>query len=364
MQELNLDVAGEFLVMAATLIHIKSQMLLPRPETGARRRAATRRIRATRWSAGCSSTRSSRPPPSCCTSARRCAARSGTRPDARVAEVAGDDYEPELEVDLFSLLAAFQRGARAREARGRRWCCRPSRCSIEERIEQLLERLSETEACGFEELFADVDDARRADRHVPGAARDDPAEADARVPVGQLRADPRLQARAAGRRAASDSRSRAGVRGASPGQGRATRHERRRTSDEGRRMSDTHDRRTRRERGLGGHADRAQRLRLTLLRSRTTGLVGIVEALIFASPEPITPKQLFKLLEREPKEDVLAALEELKRRLRAIRAGCSSSRSPAATRSSRGPSCTSGCGGCSTSARRRSCRCRRSRRWP
>ena len=35
MQELDLDVAGEFLVMAATLIHIKSKMLLPRPETSA-----------------------------------------------------------------------------------------------------------------------------------------------------------------------------------------------------------------------------------------------------------------------------------------------------------------------------------------
>src|SRR5437667_8535871 len=32
MQELNLDVAGEFLVMAATLIHVKSRMLLPRPD--------------------------------------------------------------------------------------------------------------------------------------------------------------------------------------------------------------------------------------------------------------------------------------------------------------------------------------------
>ena len=29
MQELNLDVAGEFMVMAATLIHIKSKMLVP-----------------------------------------------------------------------------------------------------------------------------------------------------------------------------------------------------------------------------------------------------------------------------------------------------------------------------------------------
>src|SRR6185503_14000215 len=32
MQELNLDIVGEFLVMAATLIHIKSRMLLPRPD--------------------------------------------------------------------------------------------------------------------------------------------------------------------------------------------------------------------------------------------------------------------------------------------------------------------------------------------
>src|SRR5436190_516725 len=32
MQELNLDVAGEFLVMAATLIHVKSRTLLPRPD--------------------------------------------------------------------------------------------------------------------------------------------------------------------------------------------------------------------------------------------------------------------------------------------------------------------------------------------
>src|SRR5206468_10237996 len=31
MEEMNLDVAGEFLVMAATLMEIKSRMLLPRP---------------------------------------------------------------------------------------------------------------------------------------------------------------------------------------------------------------------------------------------------------------------------------------------------------------------------------------------
>ena len=34
----------------------------------------------------------------------------------------------------------------------------PEQMPVEVRIEQLLARLSETEACGFEELFADVDD--------------------------------------------------------------------------------------------------------------------------------------------------------------------------------------------------------------
>ncbi len=37
-------------------------------------------------------------------------------------------------------------------------------------------------------------------------------------------------------------------------------------------------------------------------------LKPVIEALIFASPEPITPKTLYKLLDGEPKEDVDAAL--------------------------------------------------------
>jgi segregation and condensation protein B len=42
-------------------------------------------------------------------------------------------------------------------------------------------------------------------------------------------------------------------------------------------------------------------------------LKPIVEALVFASPDPLTPKALYKLLESEPKEDVNAAIEALKR---------------------------------------------------
>jgi segregation and condensation protein B len=41
-------------------------------------------------------------------------------------------------------------------------------------------------------------------------------------------------------------------------------------------------------------------------------LKAIVEALIFASPEPITSKTLFKLLADEPKEDITAAVKALK----------------------------------------------------
>ena len=41
-------------------------------------------------------------------------------------------------------------------------------------------------------------------------------------------------------------------------------------------------------------------------------LKAIVEALVFASPEPLTPKMLFKLLASEPREDIVAVVEALK----------------------------------------------------
>ena len=42
-------------------------------------------------------------------------------------------------------------------------------------------------------------------------------------------------------------------------------------------------------------------------------LKAIIEALIYASPDPLTPKTLFKVLETEPKEDVQVSLEALRR---------------------------------------------------
>ena len=156
MQELDLDVAGEFLVMAATLIHIKSRMLLPRPETAAGvegeaddpRDALIRRLlehEKFKAAAGLLHER------------EQVRAAQWRRPDERVAAIAGDEYEPELEVDLFSLLAAFQAVVERAKARPR-LLLPPEQIPIEVRIAQLLERLSETQACGFEELFADVAD--------------------------------------------------------------------------------------------------------------------------------------------------------------------------------------------------------------
>ena len=162
LQELNLDLASEFLVMAATLIHIKSKMLLPRPETAAGdpgdeedpRDLLVRRLlehqqfkvaaellhdketlRNAQWG----------------------------RPDSRLEEIAGDDYEPEFEVDLFTLLSAFKQVLE--RARERPPVVLPAEeIPIEQRIDQLLGRLSETDACGFEDLFDDV--ASRGDMIV------------------------------------------------------------------------------------------------------------------------------------------------------------------------------------------------------
>src|SRR5262245_58936083 len=153
MQELNLDTVGEFLVMAATLIHIKSKMLLPRPdptqdepEEDPRDALVRRLLEHQKFKAAAELLH------------ERAVLRGAQwiRPDGRIAEIAGDDYayEPELEVDLFSLLAAF-RGVLERAKQRPKMLLPPEEVPVETRIEQLLAILSTHEACGFEELFED-----------------------------------------------------------------------------------------------------------------------------------------------------------------------------------------------------------------
>lgn len=152
MHELDLEVAGEFLLMAATLIHIKSRLLLPRPapdqealDEDPRDQLVRRLIEHQKFKAAAELLH------------ERETVRSAQwmRPDGRVVDIAGDEYEDELEVDLFSLLTAFR--AVIERAKQRPTVVVPGeQVPIETRIEQLLARLSETEACGFDELFADA----------------------------------------------------------------------------------------------------------------------------------------------------------------------------------------------------------------
>ena len=152
MQEMNLDVAGEFLVMAATLIHIKSRTLLPRPdpaqddpEEDPREALMRRLLEHQKFKAAAELLH------------ERETLRSAqwTRPDGPIAEIAGEAPEPEIEVDLFSLISAFRNVVE--RARQRPKIYLPGeQMAIEDRIEQLLAKLSETEACGFEDLFADM----------------------------------------------------------------------------------------------------------------------------------------------------------------------------------------------------------------
>ena len=156
MDELDLDVAGEYIVMAATLIHIKSKMLLPRPETAAGvegeevdpRDALVRRLlehQKFKAAAGLLHER------------EQLRAAQWLRPDGRIAAITGDDFELELEVDLFSLMNAFHAVLQRAKLRPK-MLLPPEQLPVETRIEQLLARLSETEACGFEDLFADIQD--------------------------------------------------------------------------------------------------------------------------------------------------------------------------------------------------------------
>src|SRR4026209_1188951 len=152
MQELNLDVAGEFLVMAATLIHIKSRLLLPRvdptqedPDEDPREALVRRLLEHQKFKAAAELLH------------ERETLRSAqwTRPDGPIAQSAGETPEPEVEVDLFSLFSAFR--TVVERAKQRPKVVLPGeQIPIEQRIDQLLARLSETEALGLEDLFSDV----------------------------------------------------------------------------------------------------------------------------------------------------------------------------------------------------------------
>ena len=196
---MNLDVAGEFLVMAATLIHIKSRMLLPRPDPAQEeaeedpREALMRRLLEHQKFKAAAELLHER---------ETLRSAQWTRADGPIAEIAGEAPEPEIEVDLFSLISAFR--AVVERAKQRPKIYLPGeQIPIEDRIEQLLAQTVGNRGVRLRGPVRGHAVAGRDDRDVPGDPRDDPAEADSRVPVGRDGRHPGLQARAPRRRAST-----------------------------------------------------------------------------------------------------------------------------------------------------------------
>jgi segregation and condensation protein A len=155
LEELNLDVAGEFLVMAATLMYIKSRCLLPQPEEAddeeegdpraqlIERLREYQRFREAAFELG----------------ERQLLARDVfARPrDAADAEALGDGAEPEVEVrdvSLGVLLDAFRRVLQRSAAAPAHEVTREG-LTLRDCIGPILERLRTTGETTFDALFPD-----------------------------------------------------------------------------------------------------------------------------------------------------------------------------------------------------------------
>ena len=153
MKELNLEVAGEFLVMAATLIHIKSRMLLPPDETedGAiedpRAELVTRLLEFERYKEVTGQFRSRE-------EAWRFVFSRPSVVDDREIIVEKEEQPALFEVGLFDLLTAFRQLLEkvpselveiTREV-----------LTVKDSISRLLERMEGVESMKFEDLFAGV----------------------------------------------------------------------------------------------------------------------------------------------------------------------------------------------------------------
>ncbi len=151
MQELNLDVAGEFMVMAATLIHIKSKLLVPIEPTEAegdeeyvdpREELVRRLLEFQRYKEAAGVLHQQ----------AQIRAAQWTRPDTVVPSF-DDAGEEMLEAGLYDLISAFKELLDRRkaliahevEAEGP---------PVEQRMDELLAMIREGESLEFLELFA------------------------------------------------------------------------------------------------------------------------------------------------------------------------------------------------------------------
>ncbi len=151
MQELNLDVAGEFLVMASTLIQIKSRMLLPLPadeetgeqeETDPRAELVARLLEYQKYKEAATSLNQ-----------REQLGRDTFVRDFPAPELAEiEPGEQPLEVELFELIEAFRKVLAAVPAKTFHEVGAEG-LSIADRISELLILLQGVETAAFEDMF-------------------------------------------------------------------------------------------------------------------------------------------------------------------------------------------------------------------
>ena len=152
MRELNLDVAGEFMVMAATLIHIKSKMLVPvapteaegEPQEDPREALVQRLLEFQRYkdAAGVLHQKG------------QIRAATWTRPPG-AAPVFDDAGEEVLEAGLFDLVSAFKELLERRKTLLAHEVEDPGK-SVEERMGELVDMIREGQSLELLELFADL----------------------------------------------------------------------------------------------------------------------------------------------------------------------------------------------------------------
>jgi segregation and condensation protein A len=155
MQMMNLDVASEYLLMAATLAHIKSKMLLPAPPPGQEddlgeeeedpRAALIRRLlEYQKYKQAAAEL-----------GARGLAGRDVFLRGAPVEEAVHTGLAPLAEIPLFSLVAAFQAVLDRNKVRLSHDVV-ADRISLADRIIQIGDLLTERRRVTFEELFAGI----------------------------------------------------------------------------------------------------------------------------------------------------------------------------------------------------------------
>lgn len=152
MREINLDIAGEFLVMASTLAHIKSRLLLPRPqiqadlepeEQGDPRAELVRRLLEYQKYRQAAETLSARPLLERDVFARRAGAFANALESGEL---------PLLEVSIYRLIEALDLAIRNATPEAQHEITR-DRISISDAIHALAERLREGQSMPFTALF-------------------------------------------------------------------------------------------------------------------------------------------------------------------------------------------------------------------